>query len=192
VWSVGGIRPTILSDVRLSSVRLAARLGRGETAYLPVWMGSRRFTPVALFAEHPGGAGVIDTLACDAHDPPFAGGSFALVAALNLLDTTSEPWVLLGQIDALLEPGGLCVLALPYQHDAAAVPATVGLDGPEDLYAVLAGARPPLDYFSYTVLESEEWLPWLVPAGERLVHEYRVHAVIARKHGAPRSGAAAP
>jgi len=152
----------------------ALELGCGPGGYGALWSRFSEFTiladirrPFAMMAAAHGAA-----LVCDAHNPPFRAESMALVAALNLLDVTPEPWLLLGQIDALLMPGGICVLALPY---------VANFNGPADLIAPLKGARPELPHLSYAVLASNEWLPWTVPAGERLVHEYQVHALIARK-----------
>jgi SAM-dependent methyltransferase len=152
----------------------ALELGCGPGAYGVVWSRFCAFTiladirpPFAHMAALQGAA-----IVCDAHNPPFRAESMALVAAINLLDDTPEPWLLLGQIDALLKPGGICVLALPY---------AANFSGPAELLATLRGMRSELPHLSYTVLASNEWLPWVVPAGERLVHEYQVHAVIARK-----------
>lgn len=152
----------------------ALELGCGPGAYGAVWNRFSEFTiladirpPFAHMAADHGAA-----LVCDAHNPPFRAASMALVAAINLLDDTPEPWLLLGQIDALLKPGGLCVLALPY---------AANFNGPAELLATLRGMRAELPHLSFTVLASNEWLPWAVPAGERLVHEYQVHALIARK-----------
>lgn len=152
----------------------AIELGCGPGGYGAVWSQSCEFTiladirrPFAMMAARHGAA-----IVCDAHNPPFRAASMSLVAAINLLDDTPEPWLLLGQIDALLQPGGICVLALPY---------AANFNGPAELLATLRGSRSELPHLSYTVLASNEWLPWVVPAGERLVHEYQVHALIARK-----------
>ena len=156
----------------------AIELGCGPGAYLDVWRRPReRFVTGADIREpfvrhvaqnHPHAAALL----CDALDPPFRAHSFALVAAINLLDATPEPWVLLGQMDALLMPGGICAIALPYSANFA---------GPADLFAALAGNGPQLQYLSYSILDSKDWLPWVLPASERHVHEYSVHALIARK-----------
>jgi SAM-dependent methyltransferase len=171
----------VLSDIRLSSVRLAARLWRGSAAHVPTRALGCAFRPTRFRADPSVTDGSIETLVCDAHDPPFGAASFSVVAALNLLDTTPEPWILLGQMDALLAPGGLLVVSLPYQYDAG-VPPAARLDGPDDLHALLEGRQPLLEYLSYTIVDAEAWLPWVMPANDRLVHEYRVHAVVARKN----------
>lgn len=142
---------TVLADVRPRSVAHAARVHRAEPR--------------------------LATLVCDAHDPPFEAGSLALVAALNLLDVSPQPWLLLGQIDALLRPGGRLVLALPYADH---------LDGPAQLRAVLSGRHPGLPQLDYLLRASRDGFTWGVPVHDRLVMVHRVHALIADKRGGRR------
>lgn len=155
----------------------ALELGCGPGAYAEVW--ARYCEPTILcdvqlpFVQHVALGPRVTSLRCDAHDPPFRAGSMALVAAVNLLDVTPEPWLLLGQMDALLRPGGIVAIAMPY---------SANFTGPEDMIRTLTRGRAEIPYLSYDVLESKDWLPWVIPAGERLVHEYRVHALIARKN----------
>jgi len=160
----------------------ALELGCGPGAYAPIWAQHASYTILTdirpAFAHcayaqwcsaHRNRFGAVVS---DAHDPPFPGESMSLVAAINLLDSTTEPWLLLGQIDALLQPGGIAVLTMPF---------VANFHGPADLIAALQGQRPELPHLRYAILESKDWFPWLVPAGERLIHEYQVHALVARK-----------
>lgn len=161
---------------------IALELGCGPGAYAPLWEQHVSYTilsdirPAFAHCAHAYWSAVhpdrFGTIVCDAHDPPFRGESMSLVAAINLLDSTAEPWLLLGQIDALLQPGGIAVITMPF---------VANFHGPADLIAALQGQRPELPHLRYTILESKDWFPWLVPAGERLIHEYQVHALVARK-----------
>ncbi len=180
VWSGPDRRPVVLSDIRPASVRLGATLHRTGAAHVAVRALGPRFRAVPLRVPK---APWVEPLVCDALDPPFAAGSFGIVAAMNLLDAIPEPWILLGQLDALLAPGGLLVLSLPYQQDPVRTPPAARIDGPSDLLATLEGRRAPVPWLDFRVLESEESLPWVVPANDRLVHEYRTHVVVARKAG---------
>lgn len=141
--------PVVLADVRPRSVAHAARVHRGD--------------------------GQLATLVCDAHDPPFAAASMGLVAALNLIDVSPQPWLLLGQLDALLRPGGRLVLALPYADHLA---------GPAELCSVLQGRHPGLPQLDYRLRASRDGFTWAVPVHDRLVMVHRVHAVIADKGSA--------
>ncbi|MBL8176374.1 MAG: methyltransferase domain-containing protein [Bryobacterales bacterium] len=161
----------------------ALELGCGPGAYAAIWSRFAAFTILcdirpefAFCASRQWGtpdSQRIGAVIADAHDPPFRGESMALVAALNLLDVTTEPWLLLAQIDALLHPGGIAVLTMPFLQNFA---------GPQEIISTLQGKHPELPHLSYATLASKDWLPWVIPAGDRLVHEYRVHALVARKN----------
>jgi SAM-dependent methyltransferase/uncharacterized protein YbaR (Trm112 family) len=58
----------------------------------------------------------------DAIAPPLRPGSAALVVALNLLDCVNDPPGLLRSIASLLAPGGVCLLATPFDWSANATP----------------------------------------------------------------------
>ena len=53
---------------------------------------------------------------CDLAAPPFEAEVFPLVVAMSVLDTIVHPVFGLGQLDALLAPGGLLLLAAPYNR----------------------------------------------------------------------------
>jgi len=162
---------------------IALELGCGPGAYAPIWQQHADYTilsdirPAFAHCAHAYWSAVLPgrfgTIVCDAHDPPFRAESMNLVAAINLLDSTSEPWLLLGQIDALLQPGGIAVITMPF---------VANFRCPADLIAALQGQRPELPHLRYTILESKDWFPWIVPTNQRLVHEYQVHALLARKN----------
>lgn len=162
---------------------IAVELGCGPGGYAPIWAEHASYTILCdirpdfahcAYAHWCAGHNKrFGSVICDAHDPPFRGQSMSLVAAVNLLDSTAEPWLLLGQIDALLQPGGLAVLTMPF---------VANFHGPADLIAALHGQHPELPHLRYTILESKDWFPWVVPTHERLVHEYQVYALVVRKN----------
>jgi len=69
-------------------------------------------------AAAPGEAWIADAMA-----PPLAPGCARLVVALNLLDCVPDPRALLASIARLLRPGGVVVLATPFDWSANATPA---------------------------------------------------------------------
>lgn len=175
-------------DLRLGVLRLARRLAdRGEAA-VAFRAEGRRVEPIrvdvppALRAP----AERIHLVQGDLLDPPFEAGSFPAVAALSLLDTVPDPVVALGQLDALLAPGGLLLLASPWSWEAHVTPPEAWWSGPgatagETLRALLAGRHPALPHLGYAVLEEADGLPWSLPGHGRLVHRFRLEAVLARK-----------
>ena len=76
-----------------------------------------------LLGDYPG-----RRLLADALEPPLPGAAFDAVVALNLLDSCRDPALLLQQMDALLAPGGVLVLASPFAWDAAITPPAAWLD----------------------------------------------------------------
>jgi hypothetical protein len=60
---------------------------------------------------------------------------------------------------------------LPYHYSTEITPLERWW-GPENLMAALDG---------FEILEEISALPWTVPSHERLVHQYALHAVLARK-----------
>lgn len=147
---------------------IAIELGCGPGGYAGLWAQFFKRAILcdvrAAFVEHAAALGhPVSTLVCDARDVPLRAGSMSMVAAVNLLDVAPEPLLVLAQIDALLKPGGLLAIALPYAGN---------FKGPEELLAALRG---------YEVLESEDWVPWIVPVNDRLVYEYQTHLLLVRK-----------
>ena len=153
---------------------IAIELGCGPGGYAAVWsqffaetiLCDIRAAFVELAAAH---AATLDrrsihTFVCDAGDVPLRAGSMSLVAAVNLLDVAPEPLAILRQIDALLKPGGLLAIALPYAGN---------FKGPAELMEALHG---------YEVLASEDWVPWIVPVNDRMVYEYQAHLLLVRKN----------
>jgi len=82
----------------------------------------------------------------DAMLPPLAAGCARLVVALNLLDCVADPPGLVASIARLLRPGGLAVVATPFDWSTNATPpaawpgARALREAASDLPALLAGA----------------------------------------------------
>jgi len=172
-------------DLRLSMLQLADRVLRRRHAVVPFRAEGTRFTTLSPVwpGERPARIHLVQG---DVQDPPFEAEAFAMAAAVSLLDSVPDPLLALGQIDAMLAPGGLLLLAMPYQWDAQAVAPRMWWSGPwgdgaEVLHGILAGRHPALPHVRYAILAEQENLPWALPANARLVHQYFLHAVLARK-----------
>lgn len=177
-------------DLRAGVLRLARRLADHGEAVVPVRVEGRRFEAarVAVPAASRAGAGGIALVQGDVLAPPFEAGAFPAVAALSLLDTVVDPIVALGQLDALLAPGGLLLLASPWSWDERATPPEEWWSGSSLasgplLRAALAGRHPALPHLRYEPLEEADGLAWSVPGHARLVHRFALDAVLARKAG---------
>jgi len=175
-------------DLRVSSLRLARRLADHGEATAPFRVEGRRVVPlrIAVPAEGRAPAGRIHLVQGDLLDPPFGAGSFAAVAAISILDAVSDPVVALGQLDALLAPGGLLLVGAPWSWDARVTPATAWWSGPdgtagEVLRALLAGRHPALPHLGYELLEEADRAPWAIPGHGRLVHRYALELLLARR-----------
>ncbi len=117
----------------------------------------------------------------DALDPPLFAERFDLVYLGAALDSVRDPWLLLGQADALLAPGGLLVAATPFAWDDAVTPPEAQIDGPEALRAALTGGVAGLEHLAYQVVESADGLPWNLRRDARSVTCFSVDWVVARK-----------
>jgi SAM-dependent methyltransferase len=170
-------------DLRVSLLRVASAVSSGWGAQVGFRSEGTRFEPLAIPA-HPA-TGPVRFVQGDILAPPFPAESFAAVVAVSLLDTVHDPLVALGQLDALLAPGGLLLLATPWQWEPTVTPpdswfATASSGSGEYLRTALAGQNPVLPHLSYELL-AECDLPWALPGHRRLVHRYSLDTVLARK-----------
>ena len=172
VWCDHATGPVILADCRLEFSRLAHVLLRTGSATVPRHRFGGRFTPFHMTQRVRDEQSVFVT-AADALRPPFPVETFSVVAAMNLLDSVPEPWILLGQMDAMVQAGGFMILSLPYQDQPGqrAAPG-IGLGTPQDLLEVLRGAMPGLEQLDYEIVECVESIPWSVASHDRLVHRF--------------------
>lgn len=147
------------------------------------------------FAHAPAEGGRVDFWLCDAMAAPFVAGTFAGVAALNVLDCMPDPPMLLTEVERLLMPGGGAVLACPYDWAAHATPAEHWLGG-KSVYGDHAGAAEPLvrsllvpgahpRSVNGMELAAEDLNhPWRVRLHDRSTMTYSTHLITARRTGA--------
>jgi SAM-dependent methyltransferase len=180
----------IACDAWLAPLRAARALLAGEAVPVPVRDEGRTFhwAPEPLLLPRVDN---VTLLAANALDPPLSAETVDIALAVNLLDNVPAPLTLLGQLDAVLKPGGLLVLASPFHWvDAITEPAeqlgggTVagfnGIGSAAALRALLRAETPYLDWVRYDVLETTD-VPWRVRDHARCEISYRVHVLVARK-----------
>ncbi len=186
-------RPVLGVDLHYALLRLAARvLRRGRVRYPRRRLGlvyDRR-----EFAAEPAGAASVDFWACDAADLPFAEGTFAGAAALNLIDSVHSPAEVLKSIAAAVAPGGPVWLACPYDWSPATTPVEAWIGGHSQRGPTRGAAEPvlrrlltpgahPASVEGLEVLAEDEAVPWRVRMHERSTVEYAAHLVVARRSG---------
>ncbi len=181
---LSSLAPVAAFDLRIAPLRLGAHVSCGHRPLVPFRVEGRRFHPVEVSGPAPVGA--CSFVQGDVLSPPFAAESFAAVVAVSLLDTVPDPTFVLGQLDALLAPGGLLLLASPWQWEPGVTPpsewwsAGPGLSS-DHLLASLRGEDPRLPHLSYEVQRVEDGLPWTLPGHARLSYRYSLVAFLARK-----------
>ncbi len=175
-------------DTHVSMLRLASRaLREGVVRYPRRRVGlvyDRREFEVAL-----PGAERVDFWCCDATALPFPRGSFSLAASLHVLDCISAPIEHLATLGRVLRPGGLAVLAAPYDWSPAATPLEAWLGG-HSQRAGHAGASEaavrhllsgePARQLGLELVGERADLPWAVRMHERGVMRYSTHLAVAR------------
>jgi len=161
-------------DVRLSMLRVASRLAEPGHVVLPFRVEGARFAPVRFAAPQPP-AGPVHWLQGDGVQPPLVAETFPLVVAMSLLDTVGDPLAVLGQLDALLAPGGLLLLGTPYHWEPAVTPPQAWW--PDGARMV----RAALEQMAYDVLAESDGLPWVLPGHGRLTFRFLLDVLLARK-----------
>ena len=172
-------------DLRLEVLRLARRLADCGEVTVPFCIEGRHFAPLHLAARSRPPASSIHFVLGDVLSPPLEAEAFPLVVAMSLLDTVVDPIFALGQLDALLSPGGLLLIGTPYSWDARVTPpgewwSTSAMTGAEALRAALSGRNNVLPHLSYEILEQID-LPWAVPGHSRLMFRFVLDVLLARK-----------
>jgi SAM-dependent methyltransferase len=161
-------------DLRLGMLRLARRLLEAGEASLPWRVHGRTFEPLTVRRPRVQG-GAIRLVQGNLYRAPFEPEAHPLVAALSLLDVLPDPAAGLDALGALVAPGGLLLIASPYQWEASVTP-------PDRWWPEPAGhLRAALAARGFVLLEEAEALPWVIPSHDRLAHCYSLHAVLARR-----------
>lgn len=180
-------------DTHVAMLRLASRVLReGLVRYPRRRVGlvyDRREFQVSL-----PGAERVDFWCCDATALPFARATFALAASLHVVDCISAPAEHLATLGRVLRPGGLAVIAAPYDWSPGATPVERWLGGhsqraPHEgaseaaLRNLLTGEQGRA--LGLELVAERQDLPWAVRTHARSVVRYSTDLVVARATGGP-------
>jgi SAM-dependent methyltransferase/uncharacterized protein YbaR (Trm112 family) len=126
-------------------------------------------------------------MVADALDPPFRAQYFDFVAALNVLDSIRIPLMLIGQIDALLKPGGELLLSSPYEWNADICNPSEWLesdesDGPAMVRLIFEGKMFKEMGLRFSVLQEQMDVPWILRNHRRYWNLFFVHLLKLRKY----------
>jgi len=108
-------RPTILMDAHLPSLRAARALSRERRLSLAAPIEPGLWSPVEIEVPHDQPEPSVAFLCCDVCDPPVHGHCLASVLAPNLIDSVADPYLALGQANAMRAPdGGVLAVSTPF------------------------------------------------------------------------------
>jgi|GEM_PF-1513375 len=177
-------------DSHLVPLRWLARRVAGEAPQVVRRLGGRRFA-THNFQDPAGDLSNVIPLLSNALDPPLVAESADVVVAINLLDSVREPLNLFLEIDRILKPGGVLLLASPFHWNDQITPLEQQLqtlypelDGPEATCFILDGGDPRLPHLSFDVVDERE-VPWILWDHERCSMRYLVWMAVAVKRPAP-------
>ncbi len=188
-------RPTLGIDLDIAMLRRARRIrDSGIVSYPRRRIGlaydRRTFGIAERFAGRA--SNDVDYWCCDATALPFAADRGALLTSLNLLDCVASPLTALQETVRALAPGGVAVLATPFDWSPAATPMEGWIGG----HSQRAAHRGAGDTLLRQVLTSEAdsalgggvrllaerpALPWQVRLHERSTVHYRSDVVAIEK-----------
>lgn len=123
-------------------------------------------------------------LLADIHNPPFKMESFDFISALNLIDSVRFPFIALGQMDAMLKPGGTLLLSSPYTWNADISDGwfeTEQIDPHTYTKQLLTGQQAPECGFNYRITGEKANLPWKLRKQDTQHFVYFVDLLAAQK-----------
>lgn len=189
-----GGAPVVGVDLHLGLLkRAAAALHTGVFAYprRQVGLVYQRATADLRGRFGEPGALPLDFWGADALRLPFAAGTFGGVLAMNLLDCVASPAGLLDELRRVLRPGGIAILATPWDWSAGSTPFAAWLGGHsqrggrggqsgEILRGLLAG-DPPAALAGFEIAGEAPRLPWRLRLHDRSSVDYSVDLLVARR-----------
>jgi SAM-dependent methyltransferase len=186
-------RATIGVDLNMAALRAAHAHLSGLPVPLLERVEGRSFKTAAPI--HLSAVEEVLLVAGNAMDPPLFAEVADVVLAVNLLDSVSSPLALLGQIDAILKPGGLLILTSPFAWKDSLTPPSEALGGgiverfaelgsAACLRGLLEGRIETNIPFRYEILRTQD-VPWTLRDHARAVTHYDVHVLVAKKLALP-------
>jgi SAM-dependent methyltransferase len=179
-------------DGYITPLRLARQQITGAPIHIPTRDEGRGFSYASdALTLRPNRR--ISLVCADALDPPFLPESVDVVLATNLIDNVPSPINLLGQMDAILRPGGLLIIASPFnwvdeitpmneQLAGGLDPTFQGMDSAAAIAELMGGKSSYHTHLRHEVLETQD-VTWRVVEHKRCQVQYRVHVCALRKKG---------
>lgn len=170
--------PVLGLDLSAPQARLAQRALQQGRARYPLRRHGTAFSLRDIAVPPP--AALAEAWIADAMLPPLPAGCAKLVVALNLLDCVADPPALLRGMARLLRPGGMVVLATPFDWSTSATPAAAwpGARALRDAARGLAGLLAEAGLRS---LASAADLDWTLRLHDRAAMTYRTSFICAER-----------
>lgn len=125
---------------------------------------------------------LVDFWCCDAAALPFRDETFALTAALNLIDCVPSPNAVIAELTRTLRPFGLALLSTPYDWTPTVTAYESWLGGHSQRAPHRGSAEEVLKaLLPLEIVAEEAAFPWRVRLHDRSTMEYAVHALVARR-----------
>jgi SAM-dependent methyltransferase len=128
---------------------------------------------------------LVDFWCCDAAVLPFAPATFAFAQSVNVIDCLASPRDALAEIARVLSPGGIAIIATPYDWSPNATPVEQWLGGHSQRGPHRGASEPVLrrmlEQVGLNVVSEQPSVPWRLRLHDRSTMEYTVHAVVARR-----------
>ena len=166
-------------DANPLALRLGDAASSGSEITVPSIHDGVRLQTHTIPIAHVTPSTSIEWLCADVHHPPLMPESFDLVAAVNLIDTTADPVVALGQAAALVRPGGHLLLAQPDAWSASATDPARWVPSNDATWDGL------LLQYGLETIDREDGFDWELARTPRHLFRYVAHARLARRLSRP-------
>ncbi|MCC6993113.1 MAG: methyltransferase domain-containing protein [Deltaproteobacteria bacterium] len=167
-------------DNNFGALRRARRLLAGKQLTYGRRTAGRHYR-VATIRPGDRAASNVALVCGDALDPPLTPGSFARVAAFNLLDAVSHPRGLLSTLDGLCEPGGELMMTSPYSWESHVSHEDERLPGSDPAAALRKLLESGDGLEAPYALQDEATLRWWLRRDTRSAVVYDTHYLRAQK-----------
>lgn len=183
-------REIALSDSNLAALAWGQRLAAEGSLALPWRISATRlaWTQVRLPAEAQRLMAQAHWVCADALHPVWPAGEAAVVVTMALIDTVVDPIALIQQVEALLAPGGVWLVASPWCWQNRVTPVARQLERfvengalEDGLAALLTGAVIEGLGSSLRLERREDSVPWRLQMHPRFVANYALQVMLLRR-----------
>lgn len=168
-------------DTNLAHLKLAARFQRqGYVKYMRKTRALGQEEVTASFTPTPGALFIM----ADVLNPPLRMETFDFISALNFIDSVHHPLAALGQLDAMLKPGGRLLLSSPYVWDENITRDWLETENTEPhrfLTNLLEGKMAGLIPLNYKLIRESEGLTWRLRRQDSSHFVYYADTILAEK-----------